>query len=398
MEPVYMDHHATTPLRSEVLDRMLPFLREEFGNPASTTHAFGRRAARAVEEARAGVAAAIGAEPSEIVFTSGATESNNLALRGVVGEALRRRGTAHVVTSVVEHKSVLDTVADLERDGVEVTRLQVGADGRVDPADVERALGPATCLVSLQWANGEIGVLQPLAEAVRLCAARGIPVHADAAQAVGRVPVDVGAEGVSLLSLSGHKIYGPKGIGALYVARRVRLRPQLTGGGQERGRRSGTLNVPALVGLAAALELALRELPAESGRLQRLRDRLWDGIRNRIPDVRLNGDPERRLPNNLNVSFRHVEGEALLMALREFALSSGSACTSGSAQGSYVVRALGAGDEAAHSSVRFGLGRANDAAQVDRLVDRLSDCVARLRAISTAAEATAGKGATDGRV
>jgi cysteine desulfurase len=400
VKSVYMDHHATTPVHPQVLSRMLPYFGEIFGNPSST-HAAGRRAADAVEEGRHAVAAAIGAASTEIVFTSGATEANNLALRGIVAGARDGAKAAHVVTSVIEHKSILDTVADLERDGTQVTFLQVGRDGRVDPDDVSRALRPETCLVSLQAANSEIGVLQPVQEIAARCAAAGVPLHTDAAQAIGRIPFQVEEAGTQLLSLSGHKIYGPKGIGALYVSRRVRLRAQLTGGGHERGRRSGTLNVPGIVGLGAALELALGDLPAEAARLASLRDRLWAGIRARIPRVELNGHPTLRLPNNLNVTFTHVGGEALLMAVRDFALSSGSACTSGSTQGSYVVRALGAGDEAAHSSLRFGLGRGNTEEQVDRLVAELASAVERLRAISTAPDAlelTGGKGGGRGGV
>jgi cysteine desulfurase len=400
MEPVYMDHHATTPVDPQVLARMLPYFGEVFGNPSST-HASGRLAAEAVEAGRETVAATLGAAPTEIVFTSGATEANNLALRGVVAGAREGAKAAHVVTSVIEHKSILDTVADLERAGTEVTFLQVDRDGRVDPDDVTRALRPETCLVSIQAANSEIGVLQPVGEIAARCAAAGVPLHTDAAQAIGRIPLRIGETGVLLLSLSGHKIYGPKGIGALYVSRRVRLRAQLTGGGHERGRRSGTLNVPAIVGLGAALELALRDLPGESARVAALRDRLWEGIRTRIPRVQINGHPTLRLPNNLNVTFTHVGGEALMMAVRDFALSSGSACTSGSTQGSYVIRALGAGDEAAHSSLRFGLGRGNTADQVDRLVDELAAAVERLRAISTAPdtlELTGGKGSGRGGV
>lgn len=400
VEPVYMDHHATTPVHPQVLARMLPYFGECFGNPSST-HATGRRAAEAVEAAREAVAVAIGASATEIVFTSGATEANNLALRGLASRARAGGGHAHLVASVIEHKSILDTIADLERDGTEVTYLQVGPDGRIDPEDVRRAIRPETCLVSIQAANSEIGVLQPLAEIAALCAAGGVPLHTDAAQAIGRIPVPVGESGAQLLSLSAHKIYGPKGIGALYVSRRVRLRAQMTGGGHERGRRSGTLNVPGIVGLGAALELAVGDMPEESARLAGLRDRLWDGIRARIPRVQLNGHPVLRLPHNLNVSFTHVGGEALLMAVRDFALSSGSACTSGSTQGSYVVRALGRGDEAAHSSLRFGLGRGNTAAQVDLLVERLGTAVERLRAISTAPEALpvgGGKGGAGGGV
>jgi cysteine desulfurase len=384
MRPVYMDHHATTPVDPAVAAAMLPFLQEEFGNPASVTHVYGRRAADAVEGARASIAAHLGVSPEDVLFTSGATESNNLALRGTAAAARERRGAAHVITSAVEHKSVLDTAADLARDGVRVSVVTVDGDGLVEPDDVRQALRPDTCLVSIQTANSEVGTLQPIAAIAAVCAEAGVPLHTDAAQAVGRVPVP--AERVALLSLSGHKMYGPKGIGALICGRRVRLRPMQTGGGHERNRRSGTLNVPAIIGLARALAIAMADREAEAERLRELRDRLWSGIQARIPDARLHGHPSRRLPNNLNVSFRHVQGESLLMAVKGFALSSGSACTSGASEGSYVIRALGAGDEAAHGSIRFGLGRGNNAAQVDALVEELAAAVARLRAISAAAE------------
>jgi cysteine desulfurase len=395
MRPIYMDHHGTTPVAPEVLRAMTPYFVEEFGNPASTTHAAGRRAAEAVERARGQVAGILGARSGEVLFTSGATESNNLALRGVAEAARERHGRAHVVTCAVEHKSILDTAADLERRGIAVTVLPVDRDGRVDPEEIRRALGPETCLVSIQFANSEIGTVQPMEEIGRVCAAARIPLHSDAAQAVGRLPVDVGGQRIQLLSLSGHKLYGPKGVGALVCHRRVRLRSQITGGGQEKDRRSGTVNVPGVVGLAAALELAASDREEEAARLGALRDALWEGIRRRIPHVKLNGHRQHRLPNNLNVSFRDVEGEALLTSLKGFALSSGSACTSGQSHGSHVVRALGGPAEDAHSSIRFGLGRGNTLEQVQHLVERLEVCVERLRVISgTRAPAATGAGAT----
>jgi cysteine desulfurase len=395
-----MDHHATTPVAPEVLQAMMPFFVEEFGNPASTTHALGRRASEVVERARDTVARSLRARSGEILFTAGATESNNLALRGVAEAARQRRGRVHLVTCAVEHKSILDTAADLERRGFAVTILPVDQDGRVDPEAVRRSLKPETCLVSIQLANSEIGTVQPVEAIGRVCLAARVPFHSDAAQAVGRLPVDVGELGLQLLSLSAHKLYGPKGVGALYCHRRVRLRSQITGGGQEKGRRSGTLNVAGIVGLAAALELAAANRENEAVRLGELRDGLWDGIRRRIANVKLNGHREHRLPNNLNVSFREVEGEALLTSLKEFALSSGSACTSGESQGSHVVRALGGPAEDAHSSVRFGLGRGNTPDQVRLLVERLAASVERLRAISgatapAAGEASQGRGSGD---
>jgi cysteine desulfurase len=377
-----MDHHATTPVAPLVVEAMLPYFTEEFGNPASTTHAHGRRAAEAVEHARASVAEVLGARPREIVFTSGATESNNLALRGLVEQALEQRGSAHLVTTAVEHKSILDTVDDLKRRGAEVSILPVDADGRVEPAAVQAALRPETCLVSVQTANSEIGTLQPLAEIGRVCEQAGVPMHSDAVQAAGRLPLDVGTPGLRLMSLSAHKMYGPKGVGVLYCQRRLRLREQITGGGQERARRSGTLNVPGIVGLARALELVTQRRGAEMSRLAGLRDRLWSAIQERIADVVRNGSAVHALPNNLNVSFRHVEGEALLTAVKGFALSSGSACTSDQPHGSYVIRALGRSEEDAHSSIRFGLGQGNTAAHIRPLVDELALAVHRLRAIS----------------
>ncbi len=387
-----MDHHATTPVAPEVLQAMLPYFTTEFGNPASSTHAFGRGAAQEVERAREVIADALGARPREVLFTSGATESNNLALRGVVEASLERRGSAHLVTCAIEHKSILDTVADLQRRNVAVTILPTDREGLVDPEAVRQALQPHTCLVTIQMANSEIGTVQAVQAIGGVCGEANVPLHTDAVQALGRIPVDVQALGVRLLSLSAHKIYGPKGVGALYCHRRVRLREQMTGGRQEKGRRSGTLNVPGIVGLARALQSAAEDREAEMSRQAALRDALWVGIQERIPDVVRNG-PHDGLPNNLNVSFRHVEGEALLMAVKEFALSSGSACTSDEPQGSYVIRALGRSEEDAHSSIRFGLGRSNTRQHVEQLVRDLATAVERLRAISpveSPATATAG--------
>ncbi|MGD2084436.1 MAG: cysteine desulfurase family protein, partial [Chromatiales bacterium] len=380
MDTVYMDHHATTPVHPEVLGAMLPYFREEFGNPASATHAAGRRAADAVEAARESIAGLLGVRSREVLFTSGATESNNLALRGTVRAFRERRGSAHVLTCAVEHKSVLETVGDLAAEGCDVTVLPVDAEGSVDPQAVRNALRRNTCLVSIQTANGEIGTLQPLEAVAGACSQAGVPLHTDAAQAVGWLPLRPAAEGVSLLSASAHKAYGPKGVGVLWSHRRHPLAALMTGGGQERGRRSGTLNVPGIVGMARAFEIAWRDREAESNRLRALRERLWDGIRTRIDGVRRNGHPSCRLPHNLSLSFRHVEGESLLMALKGFALSSGSACSSTDSRGSHVIRAIAPGDEMVHGSIRVGLGRGNREEHVDALVEALAASVARLRA------------------
>lgn len=381
MTPIYMDHHATTPVAPEVVQAMLPYFTMEFGNPASSTHSFGRRAAQDVERAREVVAGILGARAREVLFTSGATESNNLALRGVAEEALERRGSAHLVTCAIEHKSILDTVEDLQRRGVAITILPTDEHGFVAPEAVRQALRPDTCLVSIQMANSEIGTVQAVATIGKLCGEAHVPLHTDAVQALGRIPVDVQRLGVRLLSLSAHKVYGPKGVGALYCHRRVRLREQMTGGRQERGRRSGTLNVPGIIGLASALQRAAAAREPEMIRQAALRDALWLGIRERIPDVVRNGASDG-LPNNLNVSFRDVEGEALLMAVKKFALSSGSACTSDQPQGSYVIRALGRSREDAHSSIRFGLGCGNTLQHVEQLVEDLAAAVKRLRALA----------------
>jgi cysteine desulfurase len=380
--PIYLDHHATTPVDPRVLEAMLPFFGEEYGNPSSQSHVFGWRAEAAVEDARERLARAIGAaDPREIVFTSGTTESDNLALKGVA-RAGRRRGD-HVVTVATEHPAVLDACQALEREGFRVTRLPVDGQGLVDPDAVARAIDARTLLVSVMAANSEIGVLQPLDAIAPVCRARGVPLHSDAAQAVGKIPLDVGALGVDLLSFCAHKLYGPKGVGALYVRRerpRVALEPLLHGGGHELGRRSGTLPVPLIVGFAKAVELCLAQLPDEASRIARLRDELWSRLERELPDLRLNGHPSRRLPGNLNVCFSGIEADALLVSLRDVALSTGSACASGSGEPSHVLRALGLSDELARSAVRFGIGRANDPEQLAWVGERVVERVRALRA------------------
>ena len=379
--PIYMDHHATTPVASEVFEAMRPFFLEHFGNAASRNHAFGWAAEAAVETARAEVAQLIGCRPIEVVFTSGATESDNLALKGVA-YAYRDKGN-HLVTSQVEHHAVLDTCKRLEREGFQVTYLRVDRDGMVDPGDVARALTPKTTLVSVMLANNEVGTIQPLAEIGRLCKTKGVLLHSDAVQGVGKIAVQVDGLGVDLLSLTAHKLYGPKGVGALYVRMgnpRVRLVPQMDGGGHEKGRRSGTLNVPGIVGLGKACELAGRLMTSEAAQLIPLRERLRAELFLRLDHIHVNGHPTRRLPGNLNVSFDFVDGEALLMSLKEVAVSSGSACTSGTTHASHVLRAMGIGDELAHTSIRFGLGRSNTEEEVDYVCGRIVAEVTRLRA------------------
>jgi cysteine desulfurase len=378
--PIYLDHHATTPLDPRVLEAMLPFLERDFGNPASRTHVFGWRAEAAVEDARASLARGIGAaDPREIVFTSGSTESDNLALKGVVFAAAGRGD--HVITTAIEHPAVLDPCAWLERRGTRVTRLPVDREGFVDPDAVEAAITERTVLVSVMAANSEIGVLEPLAEIGRRCRARGVPLHTDAAQAVGKVPFDVQALGVDLASFSAHKIYGPKGVGALYVRRRPRvpLEPLLHGGGHERGLRSGTLPVPLLVGFARALELCLEELPREGPRLSALRDRLLARLEKGVPDLALTGPREARLPGNLHVCIGGVDAEALLAELRDLALSTGSACASGRGEPSHVLRALGLPEDRLRSGLRIGLGRGTQEAQLERAAERIAGAVAVVR-------------------
>jgi len=382
-QPVYMDHQATTPVDPEVLEAMLPFFSREFGNAASRSHSFGWRAEEAVEKARESVASLIHAGPPEIVFTSGATESDNLALFGVT-EALYRKGR-HIVTCRTEHKAVLDCCARLEKLGYEITYLPVDRHGLVSPADVLAAITEQTVLVAIMAANNEVGTVHPVAEIGRIAREKGVPFHCDAAQAVGKIPIDVEAMGIDLMAFSAHKIYGPKGVGALYVRKRhprVRVAPQIHGGGHEKGLRSGTLNVPGIVGFGKACEIAGRVMPEESRRLAGLRDRLQERLLSELDDVHLNGHPERRLPHSLNVSFACVEGESLMLALDGVAVSSGSACTSASLEPSYVLKAMGVSNELAHASLRFGLGRSNTAEQVEYVADRVAENVERLRRLS----------------
>ena len=381
--PIYMDNHATTPLDPRVLEAMMPYLTGVFGNAASRNHSFGWEAEKAVEEARAQIAKLIGATAKEIIFTSGATESNNLAIKGI-GEMYRERGN-HIITQVTEHKAVLDTCKRMEKAGFRVTYLPVKADGLIDLEDLKRAIDDKTILVSIMFANNEIGVIQPVAEIGKLCREKGVIFHTDAVQAVGKVPVDVNAMNIDVLSLSGHKIYGPKGVGALYVRRRnprVQISEQINGGGHERGMRSGTLNVPGIVGLGKACELAGAEMAEETKRLIALRDKLKKKLESSLDYIHVNGSWEHRLPGNLNMSFVYVEGESLLMGINDVAVSSGSACTSATLEPSYVLKALGLGDDVAHSSIRFGLGRFNTEAEVDYVSDKVIDIVLKLRELS----------------
>ena len=378
---VYLDYHATTPVDPRVLQAMLPYFTEDFGNPASKQHKWGWRAQDAVERGRAQVAELIGASAGEIVFTSGATESNNLAIKGAAC-ALRDRGN-HLVSVSTEHKSVLDSFKRLEREGWSITLVGVRNDGLVDLNDVADAITDKTVLISVMAANNEIGVLQPLEEIAKLAHARGALLHTDAAQAAGKIPIEVNRMGIDLLSLTGHKYYGPKGCGALYIRRqkpRLKLECQIDGGGHENGMRSGTLNVPGIVGLGAAAAICHSDMPEESVRLASLRDRLLDGLRRGLSEVRVNGTLERRLPHNLHVSFDGVEGEALLMALGDLAVSTGSACSSGSQAPSHVLHAIGAVGDRAGASIRFGLGRTTSNADVDFAVERVTTVVKSLRA------------------
>jgi cysteine desulfurase len=379
--PVYLDFHATTPVDPLVLEAMLPYFTEQFGNPASRQHAYGWEAQKAVETARQQVATLIGASAQEIVFTSGATESNNLAIKGVA-HALRDRGD-HIVTVATEHKSVLDSCKRLEREGCRVTRLGVDREGFIDFGELGAAITERTILISVMAANNEIGVLQSLAEIGALAQQRGVLFHSDAAQAAGKVPLDVAQLGVDLLSLTGHKYYGPKGAGALYVRRRkpkLALSCQIDGGGHENGLRSGTLNVPGIVGLGRAAELCREKMPVEGPRLAALRDRLFAGLQREVSGVRMNGPSgDRRLPHNLHVSFDDVEGEALVMALGDIAVSTGSACSSGSQAPSHVLQAIGATGERAGASIRFGLGRTTTDAEIDFAIERVSAVVRSLQ-------------------
>jgi cysteine desulfurase len=382
--PLFMDNHSTTPMDPRVLEAMLPYFVEKFGNSASRNHAFGWEAEEAVENARKQIARLIHADSKEIVFTSGATESDNLAIKGVV-EMYHEKGD-HIITSSTEHRAVLDTCKALEsKRGVKVTYLPVDKAGMVSPEDVRNAITEKTILITIMMANNEIGTINPIKDIGKIAKERGILFHCDATQGVGKIPVDVQDMGIDLMSFSAHKLYGPKGIGALYVrkkAPRVRIAAQMDGGGHERGMRSGTLPVPLIVGFGKAVELCEQEMPAESKRLSAMRDRLQTAITTKLEEVYLNGHPTQRLPNNLNLSFAYVEGESLLMGLKEIALSSGSACTSATLEPSYVLRALGVGSDLAHSSIRFGLGRFNTDEEVDYTAKRIIEVVTKLREMS----------------
>jgi cysteine desulfurase len=381
--PIYLDNHATTPLDPRVLQAMMPYLTDVFGNAASRNHSFGWAAEEAVEKSRKQIADLIGANAKEIVFTSGATESNNLAIKGVA-EMYAEKGN-HIITAATEHKAILDTCKRLEKDGARITYLPLKADGLIDLDMLREAITDKTILISIMYANNEIGVIQNVAEIGKIARERGVLFHTDGVQAVGKIPVNVIKDNVDLLSLSGHKIYGPKGVGALYVRRkspRVQLTAQMDGGGHERGMRSGTLNVPGIVGLGAASELCKNEMAQESVRLRELRDYLRNKLETELDETFVNGSWEHRLPNNLNMSFAYVEGESLLMGISEIAVSSGSACTSATLEPSYVLKSLGLGDDLAHSSIRFGLGRFNTKEEVEYTANKLVEVVTKLRELS----------------
>jgi cysteine desulfurase len=381
-QPIYLDYQATTPMDPRVLEAMLPYFTHKFGNPHSRSHSYGWEAEEAVEKARGQVAKLIGADEKEVIFTSGATESNNLAIRGVA-EFYKDRKT-HIVTTVTEHKCVLDTCRHLEQSGFEVTYLPVQKNGLVDLEVLRNAITDKTVVVSVMAVNNEIGVIQPLEEIGRICREKKVFFHTDAAQAAGKIPLDVEKMNIDLMSISGHKIYGPKGIGALYVRRkpRVRLVPLIVGGGQERGFRSGTLPTPLCVGLGEAAEICAREMAGEATRLKKLQERMLNGLQDKLPEIYLNGDLEHRIPGNLNISFAYVEGESLMMGIKGLSVSSGSACTSASLEPSYVLRALGVDEELAHTSLRIGLGRFTTEQEVDTAVDELVRHVNKLREMS----------------
>jgi cysteine desulfurase len=381
--PIYMDYHATTPMDPRVFEAMKPYFLQTFGNAASRNHSFGWEAEEAVEKSRKQIASLIGATAKEIVFTSGATESNNLALKGVA-EMYAEKGN-HIITAATEHKAILDTCKRLEKHGVRVTYLPVQTNGLVDLDQLQAAITDKTILISIMYANNEIGVLQPIAELGKIAKSKGVLLHTDATQAVGKVPVNVIKDNIDLMSLSGHKMYGPKGVGALYVRRkspRVQITAQMDGGGHERGMRSGTLNVPGIVGLGEACALCQAEMAEESKRMAFLRDKLMHKLQSELDETYINGTMEHRLPNNLNISFAYVEGESLLMGINDIAVSSGSACTSATLEPSYVLKALGAGDDLAHSSIRFGLGRFNTEEEVDYVAAKVIDVVKKLRELS----------------
>jgi cysteine desulfurase len=381
--PIYMDYHATTPVDPRVVETMVPYFTDRFGNAASRNHSFGWAAEEAVEKARKQIADLIGATAKEIVFTSGATESDNLAIKGAAG-MYREKGN-HIITAVTEHKAVIDTCKHLEKEGYRVTYLPVQKDGRVNLDDLNAAISDKTILITIMAANNEIGVIQPMAEIGAIAKAKGILFHTDAVQMAGKAPFNVNELKVDMASLSAHKMYGPKGAGALYVRRRnprVLLAPIIDGGGHERGMRSGTLNVPGIVGFGKAADLCRQEMASEGERLRQLRDRLNERLHGNLDEIYVNGSMEHRLPHNLNVSFAYVEGESLLMGINDVAVSSGSACTSASLEPSYVLKALGAGDDLAHSSIRFGLGRWTTEEEVDYVADKLAHVVSRLRDMS----------------
>lgn len=381
--PIYLDYQATTPVDPEVLRTMLPYFTENFGNAASRNHEYGWTAEAAIEKARTNIAELIGASDKEIIFTSGATESNNLAILGVA-EMYKERGN-HIITTPIEHKSVMDTCDHLSRKGYEITYLPVDQTGRVNPDDVRKAITSKTILVSVMTANNEIGSVNPIAEIGKICKEKNVLFHTDAVQGVGKIAIDVAAMGVDLLSMTAHKIYGPKGVGALYVRRknpRVRLAPIIHGGGHERGMRSGTLNVPGIVGFGKACEIAKRTMAEESARLIKIREKMWTAIQNELDEVYLNGHAVERIPGNLNVSFAYVEGESLMMGMKELAVSSGSACTSASLEPSYVLKAIGVGEDLAHTSIRFGIGRFTTDEEVDFAIKKIISTVKKLRDLS----------------
>jgi cysteine desulfurase len=381
--PIYLDNHATTQMDPRVLEAMIPYFTKYFGNAASRNHEFGWVAEQAVDKARKQIADLIGASPREIIFTSGATESDNLAIKGVA-EMYAERGN-HIITAATEHKAVLDTCKKLEKNGCRVTYLPVKGDGLIDLDMLREAITDKTILVTIMYANNEIGVLQPVAEIGKICREKGVLFHTDGVQAIGKVPVDVNKDNIDLMSITGHKLYGPKGVGALYVRRknpRVQITAQMDGGGHERGMRSGTLNVPGIVGLGEACAICQREMAEEAKRLMYLRDKLKARLEAELDEVYLNGSWEHRLPHSLNLSFAYVEGESLLMGINDVAVSSGSACTSATLEPSYVLKALGLGDDIAHSSIRFGIGRFNTEEEIDYVAEKLIHVVKKLRELS----------------
>ncbi len=381
--PIYMDYHATTPMDPRGLEAMMPYFNDKFGNAASRNHSFGWEAEEAVTKARGQIADLIGANPKEIIFTSGATESDNLAVKGVA-EMYAEKGN-HIITAATEHKAILDTTKKLEKQGYRITYLPVMKDGLVDLDMLRDSITDQTILITIMYANNEIGVVQPIREIGEIAKEKGVLFHSDAVQAVGKVPVNVNDDNIHLASLTAHKIYGPKGVGALYVRRRkprVQISAQMDGGGHERGMRSGTLNVPSIVGFGEACAICQQEMAAEAARLGGMRDRLEQKLLGELDEVYINGSTEHRLPNNLNISFAYVEGESLLMGINDIAVSSGSACTSATLEPSYVLKALGAGDDLAHSSIRFGLGRFNTDEEVDYVGDKVVDVVKKLRELS----------------